>query len=283
MMGSEMMLTPDCGGSPSAPCTVLPAPLALPPGRIDLWVAQLDGEADAGLTGHFERISTEEERRQQGKFHFAKDRYRYLVTRLLVRYALSRYAPIRPEAWRFAANDFGRPFIANPDPAVRGLEFNLSHSQRVVIMGVARDCRIGVDVEDLPRRAPLDIADRFFSPGEVRQLQSQPSALRAGRFFDFWTLKESYVKARGQGLSLPLDRFGFELAAGCDIRAHFDSGLDDTPENWVFWQWHPTADSVAALCATRLPEMARPICVRRVVPFDREEMAVFEPVRMSAP
>lgn len=282
MMCPDMTLIPDCGGPPSASCAVLPEPLALPPGRIDLWVALLDEEADSGLTGHFARISTEEERRQQGKFHFAKDRYRYLVTRLLVRYTLSRYAPTRPEAWQFAANDFGRPFIANPDPVARGLEFNLSHSQRMVILGVARDCRIGVDVEDLPRRAPLDIADRFFSPSEVRQLQSLPSAARAGRFFDFWTLKESYVKAHGQGLSLPLDRFGFELAAGHDIRAYFDSGLDDTPENWVFWQWHPTADSVAALCAARRSAMA-PTCVRRVVPFGREEAVPFVPVRMSPP
>jgi 4'-phosphopantetheinyl transferase len=218
--------------------------LALRLGDIDIWVAVVGEAPDADLAAQFEQVLTGDERERHGKFVFEKDRRRYLVTRSLVRYVLSRYVPIRPADWRFKVTAFGRPFIINPHPAVSGLTFNISHSDQVALLGVTREGRLGIDIEDLRRNVPLDIAGSFFSSGEVRQLRSLPIASQPPRFLDFWTLKESYIKARGEGLSLPLDKFGFDLSGEGVLQAYFDASLNDLPVNWTFWQWRPTADSL---------------------------------------
>lgn len=256
--------------------------LALEPGQTDVWVALADEAPDADLTVWFDQVLTEGERQKHGKFMFEKDRRRYLVTRALVRYVLSRYVPIPPQEWQFEATDFGRPFAVNPHPGVAGLTFNISHSDHVVLIGVTRDCQLGIDVEDLQRKVPIDIADSFFSAGEVRQLRALPPALQARRFLDFWTLKESYIKARGKGLSLPLDQFGFELSVERQLQLYIDPGLNDAPGNWSFWQWHPSADSIAALCIENRPGIEKKITVRRTIPFVQEESVAFDVLRKSS-
>lgn len=273
--------------APGAPGACSPARLGpldmltLAPGEIDIWVAMVGDAFDADLAARFDRVLSADERARHGKFLFEKDRRRYLMTRALVRYVLSRYAPIASAQWRFEATAFGRPFIVDPHPAVEDLTFNISHSDQVVLLALTRACRLGVDVEDLHRAVPLDIADSFFSAGEVRQLRSLPPASQARRFLDFWTLKESYIKAHGKGLSLPLDQFGFELSDETTLHAYFDTSLNDTPRNWTFWQWRPTADSIAALCAENRPDVETRITVRRTLPFVRDEAMAFEVLRRS--
>ena len=258
-------------------------PLVLLPGQIDVWVALADQPRDAELAAWFGQVLTEDERRQHGKFMFEKDRRRYLLTRSLVRYVLSRYVPVAPADWRFEPTAFGRPQIANRHPGIDGLGFNISHSDRVILLGVTRDCQLGIDVEDLQRNVPLDVADSFFSAGEVGQLRALPPDLQARRFLDFWTLKESYIKARGKGLSLPLDQFGFDLSVEPQLQAYFDPGLNDAPRNWTFWQWQPSADSIAALCVENRPGIEKTITVRRTIPFVQEEGMAFDVLRVSSP
>src|SRR5690606_33310169 len=95
------------------------------------------------------------------------------------------------------------------------LVFNLSHTDGLIACAVSRGREVGVDVEWLDRRGgDIDVADRFFSRYEVQALYAQPPERRRDRFFRYWTLKESYIKARGMGLALPLDRFSFELDRG---------------------------------------------------------------------
>lgn len=279
---------PDRGGS--RPSSVAPLTrwyaglegLLLPLGQVDIWVTFVAEAFAAGLACQLERVLLEAERQQQAKFRFEKDRRRYLVTRALVRYALSRYAPVRPADWRFAVTEFGRPFIVDPHPAVANLVFNLSHSDRVVVLGVVRECQLGIDVEDTQRSVPLDIAESCFSADEVRQMRALPAALQAQRFLDVWTLKESYIKARGKGLSLPLETFGFDLN-GERLRAYFDPGLNDSPHHWTFWQWRPSADSIAALCVENQAGFAKRMSVRRALPFFSEEGMAFDALRVSSP
>ncbi|MDC8758418.1 4'-phosphopantetheinyl transferase family protein [Janthinobacterium fluminis] len=268
------------GSAPAMPHDAL-GRLALRPGAVDVWVALTDA-MPAELMALLKRVLNDDERCQQTKFMFEKDRRRYLLTRALVRYVLSRYVPLQPAEWRFAATSHGRPFIVNRHPGVQGLTFNISHSDQVVVLGVTRDSALGIDVEDLQRNVPLDIAESFFSAAEVRQLQSTAPALQARRFLDFWTLKESYIKARGKGLSLPLEQFGFELRGERQLQAHFDPCLDDAPDNWTFWQWHPSPDSIAALCVENRPGMETAITVRRTLPFAWEESMRFEALRASS-
>ena len=139
---------------------------------------------------------------QLAKFRFDHDRVLYLATRVMVRTTLSRYASVSPRAWRFASNAYGRPSI---DP-ISPLKFNLSNTRGMIVCAIADDLEIGVDVEDVTREAPLDVATHYFAPIEVANLRSVAPREQAKRFFDVWTLKESYIKARGLGLTIPLDR-----------------------------------------------------------------------------
>lgn len=259
------------------------ADLVLPLGQVDVWVAMASDMSESEMAAQFDRVLSDHERRQHGEFLFEKDRRRYLTTRSLVRYVLSRYVPIPPAAWRFDATAFGRPFIVNSHPDVSAMTFSISHSDRVVVLGLARGCQLGIDVEDLHRNVPVAIAGSVFSAAEVRQLHALPPAGQPHRFLDFWTLKESYIKARGKGLSLPLDKFSFELTGKRQLQVCFDASLNDSPDHWTFWQWSPSRDSIAALCVENRTGIKKTIKVRRIVPFVREEEIDFDVLRISAP
>ena len=262
---------------PASPDTAL----ALRSGQIDVWVAMPGDVPDPELAAQFRWVLSDDERQQYGKFLFEKDRRRYLTTRSLVKYALSRYVPIPPAEWRFDATAFGRPIIINSHPVVSNITFNISHSDQVVVLGLTRGCQLGIDVENLYRHVPVDTACSLFSAAEVRQLHALPPAERPHCFLALWTLKESYVKARGKGLSLPLDKFGFELSDKLRLQANFDACLNDSPTNWTFWQWSPSQDSIAALCVENQPGIEKTITVRRTVPFVQEEEIGFNVLRVS--
>jgi 4'-phosphopantetheinyl transferase len=170
----------------------------------------------------------------------------FLAARMLLRSVLSRYAALRPAEWRFETNAFGRPHIANPD-APRGLSFNLSHKPGCVtcLVGAARD--LGVDVEDSAagRTHFLEIAGRFFSPSEAAALRDLPEQRRRQSFYELWTLKESYIKARGVGLSLGLSRFSFSVE-GDRVIVRFAEGFDDSADAWDFRLFRPDERHVIA-------------------------------------
>jgi 4'-phosphopantetheinyl transferase len=172
------------------------------------------------------------------------DRYRrYLVpeaaqtfvaARVLVRSLLSSYVGLEPEEWRFEANPWGRPHIANPGTP-GGLFFNLSHKPGFLtcLVGPSRD--LGVDVEDISANRPylFQIAERFFSSSEAAGLRALPGERQTQRFYELWTLKEAYIKARGVGLSLGLSKFSFSVE-GDSAQVRFDPGFDDDPGAWDF-------------------------------------------------
>ncbi len=107
-----------------------------------------------------------------------------------------------------------------------------------------------MDVENVRARdVDIQIADRYFAQEEVVALRALPREQQQQRFFEYWTLKESYIKARGLGLSLPTDRFAFGVGEHSEIRLAIDPGLQDRPERWAFWQMKLTPDHVAAVCA----------------------------------
>ncbi len=122
------------------------------------------------------------------------------------------------------------------------IRFNLSNTRGLIACLVALDRDVGVDVEDTERASSaVDIADRFFSPGEVRALRALPQERQRARFFEYWTLKESYIKARGMGLAIPLDQFSFHLDDGPAIGISFDPRLGDDRSAWQFALYQPSA------------------------------------------
>jgi 4'-phosphopantetheinyl transferase len=240
---------------------------------IEVWLAHYQDFVDAQVLSRLKSVLSEDERQQCTRFHFADDRLRHLVTRALVRTVLSRHAAVDPLDWVFTANSFGRPEIAHPPPDARTLRFNVSHTRGLIALAVTRGREVGIDVENLrEREVSLGIADRFFSPEEAAELARLPASGRQDRFFEYWTLKESYIKARGMGLSLPLDKFSFRFPKEGGARLSIDPELGDDANRWNFWQLRPTPAHLLALCVERV-EGARPIVnVRTAMPTAGEEV-----------
>ena len=206
------------------------------------------------------------------RFRFEKDRRLHLVARALVRTTLSRYASLEPGDWSFVANRHGRPEIeaASGTPPLR---FNLSHTKGIVICGVALDRDIGVDVENHDRAGEkMDIAKRFFSASEYADLARIPEPKRNERFFHYWTLKESFIKAHGKGLSLPLDQFTFHLTDDHPLRISFDPRLGGDPGQWQFWLMMPTARCSMAVSLFKGPGPNSRLTMRKVVPLKDEAL-----------
>ena len=205
-----------------------------PPAGVDLWCFFYDGHLTPERRAAYDALMTEDERARHRRFMFDRDRDLFLATRALVRCVLSRYADVRPPAWRFERTEHGRPFVAGPS-GVPSLHFNLSNTYGLVACAVGSYPRVGVDVENTTRSTDaIEIADRFFSPLEVEALHALPRDRQRERFFSYWTLKESYIKARGLGLAIPLGQFSFLLDDAPPIRIRFDPALDDDPARWRF-------------------------------------------------
>jgi len=234
---------------------------------IDVWLAFYDEVADERLLSAMDDLLSSAERAQQRRFHFADDRKRYLVTRALVRSVLSRYAPVAPTDWTFRENAYGRPAIGHDHEEAAGLQFNISHARGLIALAVGRHRELGIDVENLVHRpVSTEIADRFFSPAEAAELASVPAERRQDRFFEYWTLKESYIKARAMGLSLPLDKFSFLLKQPRGIRMQIDASLHDDPQRWSFFQYRPTRDHLLALCIERCAGPPPIVTLRKMTP-----------------
>lgn len=252
-------------------------------GTIDLWFAFPDSIRDKGLLEDYRAILTDDERAQEQRFYFAKDRHQYLVTRALVRTTLSRYAAVDPADWRFTSNEYGRPAVAPseeaPDP---GREFNLSHTTGAILCAVGSCRALGVDVEDVRRQIGYrEVVNRCLSENEIKELGTHSPLDRPERFFEYWTLKEAYVKAVGQGLSIPLDRISFTLSGERHVAVSFDPRFVDDPRSWRFWLLKPSHDHVAAVCASQSSTEAWTLAVHEVVPLISQRLLECPIVRRS--
>jgi len=248
--------------------------------EIHLWLAFPSRIRDHRLVAEYETLLADHEREQRSRFHFAADRHRYLVTRVLVRTVLSRYVPLDPRDWMFATNAFGRPYVANSSPATSRLSFNVSHTDGLIVMGVTTGPALGVDVENVDvRDLYTGIADKYFSPSEVADLYSLPKPQQHKRFFDIWTLKESYIKARGMGLAISLDGFSFRFPGEHGIAFSTQARLEDQAARWQFWQFHPEPEFAAAVCAERTIRPRPPLKLTVTVPLDQDSPRKFRPAR----
>lgn len=205
--------------------------------EIHLWLVHDQQVADSALE-EFKVLLAPEEKRRYQRFYFDRDKRQFLITRATLRCALSAYFPdVEPAQWSFSRNDYGRPYISGPRHA-GAIAFNLSHTDSMIVLAICRSGDLGVDVENLSRVCePAALANRFFSLKESEELLGLGEQAQRDRFFDLWTLKESYIKACGMGLAIPLANFSFafdERTAAID----FESEREDDSEGWRFWQFH---------------------------------------------
>ena len=213
----------------------------------------------------YRALLSPDEHERMARLIFDRDRRRFLLTRALVRTTLSRYAAVRPAEWAFITNVHGRPEILDRPRGVPDLRFNLSHTEGLIACAVTIGREVGVDVEHVQRRLTQDVAGRFFAPREVQDLRALPEDEQPRAFFDYWTLKESYIKARGFGLALPLADFAFVLAPPAPPRIAFEPVLEDDPDTWQFAQDWPTPAHRLGL-AVRREGADLPVRIRKVIP-----------------
>lgn len=192
------------------------------------------------------------EHQRAQSFKFDKDRNLYVTAHIFLRQVLSRYAPVPEKNWQFIHNAYGKPAVANPNYG--WLQFSLSHTQGRVACAVVRNRPVGVDVEQHKYLNNLHALCRHtFSPIETEHVLSTPVPdQQEQRFFSCWTLKEAYIKARGMGLSLPLQQFSFVRGANQNWQLHYSPNFPDN-DSWQFntsrlGQNHYLAYCVQALC-----------------------------------
>ncbi len=198
---------------------------------IDLDAADLDPE-------RIEAILEPDERARAARFRFARDRRRYVVRHAVLRTLLVAPCGSSPAALRFAFNAQGKPSLDG------GPEFNISHSHGHALIAIGSDHAVGCDIEWRDASfAEETIAEQLFSGREVTALRGLPEDLQARAFFDCWTRKEAYIKARGLGLSLPLD--SFDVSVDPRQPAALLQGCD----GWCIRSFEPAPDFHAAVVA----------------------------------
>jgi 4'-phosphopantetheinyl transferase len=221
------------------------APVTLADDEVHIWRASLKQP-----TLHVQtlfRTLTPDERERAGRFHFEKDRDHFTVARGLLRAILGLYLYEAPERLRFTYSSYGKPCLSEQFQTSH-LTFNVSHAHEIVVYALTRARNIGVDIEHhRPDVAGEEIAERFFSANEVRALFALPGDQRAQAFFNCWTRKEAYIKARGEGLSHPLDQFDVSLAPGEPAALLETRGDSRELSRWTICAFTTEADYSGAL------------------------------------
>jgi len=182
-------------------------PPQLQAGELHIWKIELD--YDSGHWQPLMALLSNDEQIKADRFRFEKLRLRYIAGRVALRKLLGGYIGCAPEALIFVYNDYGKPSLQKVDS---GLCFNVTHSGETMLAAFALNSKIGIDIEAIQQNIDcMDICQRWFSVQESNALRDLPEEERIGAFFRVWTRKEAYIKARGIGLSYPLNRFSVSL------------------------------------------------------------------------
>jgi 4'-phosphopantetheinyl transferase len=222
-----------------------PSALALPQNEVHVWRANLG--LDAIDLEQMQATLGPDERARAARFHFPKDQQHFVAAHGTLRMILARYLNRAPDQFEFRYGPFGKPELA-PRGDAGGIRFNLTHSQGLALYAITLDHDIGIDLEGVrPNFAWGEIASRYFAPSEVEALRLVPAPLRAGAFLSCWTRKEAFVKARGEGLSLPLDQFEVSVTPGEHARLLRITSDPQEASQWSFQQLEPAPGFVAAI------------------------------------
>jgi 4'-phosphopantetheinyl transferase len=224
---------------------VPPAGMTLSRHDVHVWRTSLEPSAEQ--VQRLRQTLAPDEVRRADRFHFDTDRKRYTVARGVLRLILSRYLSIAPNLLEFSYSSYGKPALATM-PGKDWLRFNLSHSHELALYAFTRGREVGIDIEHMRANvADEAIAERYFSPREVLVFRGLPASHRRQAFFNCWTRKEAYIKARGEGLSFPLDRFDVSLAPGEPATLLATLGDPHEASRWTLQALHPGLGYAAAV------------------------------------
>jgi 4'-phosphopantetheinyl transferase len=228
-----------------------PDSIELDEGEAHVWRASLD--QDARMIANLTALLSPDECQRASRYHRIIDRVRFIVGRGVLRKIISAYLALAPTDLQFTYNEYGKPAVSN-DQNNCALNFNLSHSANLALYAVTRGRRIGVDIEYIREDfATLTIAERFFSSEEVKALKSLPADLRTRGFFNCWSRKESFIKAKGMGVSYPLDRFTVSLAPDDPPALLKVDDDEQEAKRWTMYELKSGTGYAAALITTEPP------------------------------
>jgi len=200
---------------------------------VHVWYASL--EMDSADIVHYSKTLSSDEKERADRFHFEKDRNHFIIARCILRILLGRYLEKDSSCIQFSYNTYGKPSLKCPVDA-NPFNFNVSHSDKKVLYAFSKGLPLGIDLEYIRLDLAFEsIAKRFFSPLEAAMFCSLPEPFKAEAFFNCWTRKEAFVKARGDGLSLELDQFDVSLRPGEPARL-LRTGYDE--EDIRDWSIH---------------------------------------------
>jgi 4'-phosphopantetheinyl transferase len=211
--------------------------------EIHIWCARLDEQR----VSQFQSLLSGDERIRAERFHFEKDRERFIIRRGILRTLLGGYSGVGANRLQFCYGKNGKPALA--DEFGKGkICFNSSSSEGSAIYAFTRDSEIGVDIEymrDIPEMA--QIAERIFSVKEKALFLTLPESRRKEAFFKWWTCKEAFIKAIGEGLSYPLDEIDVLLAPDEPAKLLRIEGNSEAASRWSIQDLRPASGFAAAV------------------------------------
>lgn len=172
---------------------------------VDIYGIKILRQMDQDTFDNLLNLVAPEKRERINRFAFFEDAQRCLLGDLLARYAICNRFNIKSSQLKFGRNEYGKPILTEH----KDIHFNLSHAGDWVVCA-ADNAPVGIDVEVI-QPINFDIAKRFFTKAEYNDLMGQDEKNRLHYFYTLWTLKESYIKAVGKGLSIPLNCFSFTI------------------------------------------------------------------------
>ncbi|OPX43168.1 4'-phosphopantetheinyl transferase sfp [Ruminiclostridium hungatei] len=212
---------------------------------LEIYAVRLDYTFEKNKYDELLTCIAAEKRERVGRFFKYEDALRTLISDILVRYLVCDRLKVKNKELLFSANEYGKPFLANYD----GIQYNTSHSGRWVVCALA-DSPVGIDVEQI-KPIDLRIAERFFSKEEFASLMSKEEAHREEFFYELWASKESYIKAIGRGLSIPLDSFSVNIG---EKSVRLDSQYQAAAYFFKKYFVEPGFKMVACSCGGDFPE-----------------------------
>lgn len=228
-----------------------PADLTISNTEIHIWRVVLDRAASE--IHNLAQTLSESELQRADRFHFDRDKNSFIIRRSALRSILSRYLNIAPNLVQFSYGPCGKPELAAKFHST--LCFNSSHSQGLALYAVTRSRKIGIDIEQIRPLPDMEsIVERFFSQQENAAFKAVSAEQKLAAFFNCWTRKEAYIKATGDGLSFPLDRFSVSLTPGEPAQLLNVGGDSTAAARWYLKALIPAPNYIAAIAVEKLGE-----------------------------
>lgn len=207
--------------------------------------------------------------------------FTYLCSRVLLKSIVSSYIDIPPNDLVFSKGLYGKPMICRSLGDGRQIYFNLTHTRDMVAVAISRSNNLGVDAELIEDSMDfMEICFDNFAADECQLFDQLPNGKQKELFYKLWTLKESYLKARGEGLLLPLHYPSFSFTKEGNIKCKLDKKLDDNPSDWQFSLFHPTCDHIVSV-SVNTKEKAVPINVFEVNSLEKPALKIDLDIKSS--